>query len=112
MISTKYDRMTLREETTDNTGHVCYVITKPAPRRKGKIVGEPQREVFGAQWIVGELFLPNYWEKCTRRQLEVHHLDKNPQNNRWDNLVLFPVWIHKWAEYVKEFWIGVNGKMV
>ena len=44
--------------------------------------------------------------------MDVHHLDRDPANNKWDNLLLCPKWVHKYAEFINSYWININSKMV
>ena len=44
--------------------------------------------------------------------METHHLDHNPLNNDWLNILLCPVWIHKLVEHVDIFWLCESGQYI
>ena len=112
LISTKFGRIKLRKENVDSTNHIGYVITNPSEWDGEVQIEAADHKSLSGNQLVGQLFLHNYWEGIRERQLETHHLDHNPLNNDWRNILLCPVWIHKLVEHVDIFRLCVDSQYV
>ena len=112
LISTKFGRIKLRKANVGSTNHIQYVLTNPGEWDGEVLIEAPERKSLSGNQMIGQLFLHNYWEGIRERLLETHHLDHNPLNNDWRNILLCPVWIHKLVEHVDIFWLCENGQYI
>ena len=93
----------LKKEPADGSGHVVYKFYKKGSQRELNI---------SAQRAVADIFLPNFWTNLTRRQLETHHLYFTPGLNRWKDLFLCPIWIHKVMNEIADMKLLKDGDMI
>lgn len=113
-ISLKNGRITLlKPEGADwakqNDAYVTYTLSKPRRKKKatGKKFGKQTRTSVSGQWIVGILFLPNYWGK---ENYEIHHINHCKWDNRWTNLILLPNRLHFYANRIYQILFFSKGK--
>ena len=93
----------LKKEPADGSGHVVYKFYKKDSLRELNI---------SAQRAVADIFLPNFWPNLTRGQLETHHLYFTPGINRWKDLFLCPIWIHKVMNEIADMKLLKDGDMI
>ncbi len=94
---------TIREITPSDANGYLYVTLYSLPDLSmDKQCGE--KKTFTIQQLIGWVFLPCYWSGLKDRQRQVHHIDHNPHNNHWKNLVTLPVWLHHEADKVQQVW--------
>lgn len=75
-------------------GYLTYTLSKPARRYKGKKVKDKygysrgERQCKNAHQLVAQVYIDHdYPEEYTIKDLQVHHKDKNRQNNHYKNLM-------------------------
>ena len=87
-------------------GHIAFSLSTPKLIIGGEMVRDAEVIVIGAQRIVGDLFLDDYYPDLWRRNAkDVHHLDFNPANNKWDNLIFLPKYLHRFAHFIKSYYL-------
>ena len=93
----------LKKEPADGSGHIIYKFYKEDSLDEMNI---------SAQRAVADIFLPNFWPNCTRRQLEAHHLYFTPSVNCYRDLFLCPVWIHQVMNEISDMKLLHDGSMI
>lgn len=85
LISTKEKEPKLLKLLNLSEGYVGYTFS------------DPQKKKFPitANRMVADIFLPNFWKDWERDKLHAHHIDRNRKNNKWTNIVLEPVPLHR-----------------
>lgn len=95
----------------NNAGYLKYNLSKPTRKYKGKKLRNKDGKTKGnhlncyAHRLVAQLYVPilypDYYD-FDINDLEVHHKDKNPQNNYYKNLMYLLKVHHKFVDSIKK----------